>query len=142
MIAGVAVILLVGYWAVMTFVPVPGYGVGHLGQDDNLGAYIDRALMGGHLWSESKTWDPEGLLSTLPAIATLLIGILAGEWLRSEREGSRKMLGLLAAGIACVLAGLIAPSLFPDQQEFVDQHVRPFYGWLRHVAICRMLLGC
>ena len=69
-IAAVAVVLLVGYWALMTFVPVPGYGAGHLGKDDNLGAYIDRALMGGHLWSESETWDPEGLLSTLPAIAT------------------------------------------------------------------------
>ena len=52
------------YWALMMFVPVPGYGAGHLGKEDNLGAYIDRTLMGGHLWSESETWDPEGFRST------------------------------------------------------------------------------
>jgi len=112
-IASVALILLVGYWALMTFVPVPGYGAGHLGKDDNLGAYIDRALLGGHLWSESKTWDPEGLLSTLPAIATALIGILAGEWLRSERRGTRKVLGLVIAGAVLMLAGRLLHPYFP-----------------------------
>jgi predicted acyltransferase len=112
-ITGVALILLVGYWALMTFVPVPGYGAGHLGKDENLGAYIDRGLMGGHLWSESKTWDPEGLLSTLPAIATALIGILAGEWLRSERRGARKILGLVIAGALLMLAGQLLHPYFP-----------------------------
>jgi predicted acyltransferase len=112
-IAAVALILLVGYWALMTFVPVPGYGAGHLGKDDNLGAYVDRALMNGHLWPESKTWDPEGLLSTLPAIATALIGILAGEWLRSQRKGQRKALGLVAAGAALLFAGQLLHPYFP-----------------------------
>jgi predicted acyltransferase len=112
-IAVVALILLVGYWALMTFVPVPGYGAGHLGKDDNLGAYVDRALMNGHLWSESKTWDPEGFLSTLPAIATALIGILAGEWLRSQRKGQRKALGLVVAGAALLLAGRLLHPYFP-----------------------------
>ena len=112
-IAGIALILLVGYWALVTFVPVPGYGAGHLGKDDNLGAYIDRALLGGHLWSEAKTWDPEGLLSTLPAIATVLIGILAGEWLRSERSGARRILGLVSAGAVLILAGQLLHPYFP-----------------------------
>ena len=112
-LAGVALLLLVGYWALMTFVPVPGYGAGHLGKEENLGAYIDRTLMGGHLWSESKTWDPEGLLSTLPAIATALIGILTGEWLRSERRGSLKVLGLLIAGVGLMLAGRLLHPYFP-----------------------------
>jgi predicted acyltransferase len=112
-IAGVALILLVGYWALMTSVPVPGYGAGHLGKDENLGAYIDRALLGGHLWSESKTWDPEGFLSTLPAIATALIGILAGEWLRSERKGPRKVAGLAIAGAVLMLAGRLLHPYFP-----------------------------
>ena len=100
-IASIALVLLVGYWALMKFVPVPGYGAGHLGKDDNLGAYIDRTVMGGHLWSESMTWDPEGFLSTLPAIATLLIGILAGEWLRSDR--ARHAQGRWAGGCGLVL---------------------------------------
>ncbi len=111
--AGVAVALLVGYWALMTFVPVPGYGAGHLGKDDNLGAYVDRTLMGGHLWSESVTWDPEGFLSSLPAIASLLIGILAGEWLRSDREPLRKVLTLAAAGSVLLVAGLLLHPYFP-----------------------------
>jgi predicted acyltransferase len=109
----VALSLLVGYWALLTFVPVPGYGAGHLGKDDNLGAYIDRSLMHGHLWEESKTWDPEGFLSTLPAIASLLVGILAGEWLRSDREAARKTLGLAAAGVALVIAGRLLHPFFP-----------------------------
>jgi predicted acyltransferase len=112
-IAGTIVFLLVGYWAVMKFVPVPGYGAGHLGQSDNLGAYLDRALMGGHLWGESVTWDPEGFLSTFPAIATLLIGILAGEWLRSDRERGRKALGLVIAGIPLLLLGRLLDPFFP-----------------------------
>jgi predicted acyltransferase len=111
--AGVALVLLLGYWALMTFVPVPGYGAGHLGKDENLGAYIDRTLMGGHLWSESRTWDPEGFLSTLPAVATVLIGILAGEWLRSCQRGARKVLGLLLAGILLMLAGRLLHPYFP-----------------------------
>ncbi len=111
--AGVAIALLVGYWALMTFVPVPGNGAGHLGKDDNLGAYIDRTLMGGHLWSESVTWDPEGFLSTLPAIASLLIGILAGEWLRSDRRAGRKALGLAAAGLALLVVGRLLHPHFP-----------------------------
>ncbi len=104
-LACTAVILLVGYWVLMTFVPVPGYGAGNLTPNGNLGAYIDRAILGGHTWAESVTWDPEGFLSTLPAIATLLIGILAGEWMRSDREGSRKALGLAVAGIPLMLIG-------------------------------------
>jgi predicted acyltransferase len=109
----VAITLLVGYWALLTFIPVPGYGAGHLGKDDNLSAYIDRSLLGGHLWEESKTWDPEGCLSTLPAIASLLVGILAGEWLRSNREGSRKALGLAIVGLVLLVVGRLLHPLFP-----------------------------
>ena len=112
-IAGVAVALLAGYWALMTFVPVPGYGAGHLGKVENLGAYIDRALMRGHLWSESKTWDPEGLLSTLPAFATALMGILAGEWIRSGRRDTSKFAGLALAGAAFMILGRLLHPYFP-----------------------------
>src|SRR5258706_315295 len=111
-------IFLVGYWALMTFVPVPGYDAGNLGKDENLGAYIDRALMGGHLWSESKTWDPEGFLSTFPAIATALIGILAGEWMGSERSGARKVSGLLIAGVVLMLVGRLLDPYFPINKNF------------------------
>jgi predicted acyltransferase len=137
-IAGVALVLLVGYWALMTFVPVPGYGAGHLGRDENLAAYIDRALMGGHLWSESKTWDPEGFLSTLPAIATALIGILAGEWMRSERRGPRKVSGLLVAGVVLMLAGRLLDPYFPINKNLLTSTYVIFTGGLAMLllALC------
>jgi predicted acyltransferase len=134
-IAGIALALLVGYWALLKFVPVPGYGAGHLGKDDNLGAYVDRTVMGGHLWSESMTWDPEGLLSTLPAIATLLIGILAGEWLRSDREGSRKALGLAAAGVVLMAAGRLVHPVFPINKNLWTSTFVLFTGGFAMLAL-------
>jgi predicted acyltransferase len=113
LIAGCAVALLVGYWAAMKFVPVPGYGAGRLDPQGNLGAYLDRKIMGGHLWEQSVTWDPEGLFSTLPAIATPLLGILAGEWLRSSRSGSRKAASLAAAGAVLLAVGRMLHLFFP-----------------------------
>lgn len=133
--AAVAIALLIGYWALMTFVPVPGYGAGHLGKDDNLGAYVDRTLMGGHLWSESVTWDPEGLLSTLPAIASLLIGILAGEWLRSDRRAQRKALGLAAAGLALMIAGLLIHPYFPINKNLWTSSFVLFTGGFAMLAL-------
>jgi predicted acyltransferase len=124
----VAIALLVGYWALMTFVPVPGYGAGHLGKEDNLAAYIDRSLMSGHLWSESVTWDPEGFLSTLPAIASLLIGILAGEWLRSDRSTGRKTLGLAAAGLVLLIVGRMLHPYFPINKNLWTSTFALFTG--------------
>src|SRR5690606_5526407 len=84
--AAVAAGLMVSYWAVLSLVPVPGGRAGVLEPGQDLGAYVDRAVFGtSHLWSQSRTWDPEGLLSTLPAVATVLLGVLAGQWLRSGR---------------------------------------------------------
>ena len=134
-IAGVALILLVGYWALLKFVPVPGYGAGHFGKDDNLGAYIDRTVLGAHLWAESGTWDPEGLLSTLPAIATLLIGILAGEWLRSDREGTRKVTGLAVAGIVLLIAGRVLHPFFPINKNLWTSTFVLFTGGFAMLAL-------
>jgi predicted acyltransferase len=133
--AAVAIALLIGYWALMTFVPVPGHGAGRLGKEDNLGAYIDRTLMGGHLWSESITWDPEGLLSTLPAIASLLIGILAGEWLRSDRRAGRKTLGLAAAGLALLVAGRLLHPYFPINKNLWTSSFVLFTGGFAMLAL-------
>jgi len=133
--SAVAIALLVGYWALMTFVPVPGYGAGRLGKQDNLGAYVDRTLMGGHLWSESVTWDPEGFLSTLPAIASLLIGILAGEWLRSDRRAGRKALGLAAAGFALLAAGRLLHPYFPINKNLWTSSFVLFTGGFAMLAL-------
>jgi predicted acyltransferase len=133
--AVVAIALLIGYWAAMTFVPVPGHGAGHLGKDDNLGAYVDRTLMGGHLWSESVTWDPEGFLSTFPAIASLLIGILAGEWLRSDRRAERKALGLAAAGLALLVVGRLLHPFFPINKNLWTSTFVLFTGGFAMLAL-------
>lgn len=133
--AAVAVALLAGYWALMTLVPVPGYGVGHLGKQDSVAAYVDRALMGGHLWAESVTWDPEGFLSTMPAIASLLIGILAGEWLRSDRRAGQKVLGLAGAGLVLLIAGQLWNPSFPINKNLWTSSFVLFTGGCALLAL-------
>ena len=103
--------LLLGYWALLTLVPVPGFGPGDLSPEGNLGAFLDRLILGDHLWREM--WDPEGLLSTLPAIGTTLLGIYAGEWIRTGTSRPRIGLGLLAAGAVGVVVGSLWGLVFP-----------------------------
>jgi predicted acyltransferase len=108
-----AVALTLAYWGVMMLVPAPGGVAGDLTPDGNLGAYLDRKVFGAHLWAQSKTWDPEGLLSTVPAMATTLLGGVAGLWLGSRASGGRKAMGLVGAGIIAVGAGLAWSLVFP-----------------------------
>src|SRR5436190_4518272 len=75
----IAAVLLLGYYLLMTLVPVPDFGPANLDPGTNLAAWWDRLLLDGHLWAQSKTWDPEGPLSTLPAIATGILGMLTGQ---------------------------------------------------------------
>jgi predicted acyltransferase len=93
-----AVSLLLLYWGLMEFVPVPGVGAGSYEKGANLSNYVDSLLLKGHMWSATKTWDPEGILSTIPAISITLLGILTGEWLKSEKPAMEKTIGMLIAG--------------------------------------------
>jgi predicted acyltransferase len=104
--------LLVGYWALMTFVPVPGTGAGSFARDANLANWIDLHYLPGMKWD--GTWDPEGLLSTLPAIGTCLMGVFAGMLLTNPRiQDRQKSLWLIGAGIASLLAGYLWGLQFP-----------------------------
>ena len=106
------VTLLVGYWALMTFVPVPGIGAGSFDRDMNLANWIDSQYLPGRLWD--RTRDPEGLLSTLPAIGTCLVGVLAGLLLKDERLTSKqKSVALIGAGVAMVVFGYLWALQFP-----------------------------
>jgi len=106
------VALLAGYWALMTFVPGPGIGAGQFGPDQNLANWIDAHYLPGRLWD--KTRDPEGLLSTLPAIATCLLGVFAGMVLRDIRlKPQQKSLALAGAGIVLVAVGHLWALQFP-----------------------------
>ncbi len=106
-------VLFAVYWVFMTLVPVPGFGPGVLTTEGNFSAYVDRIFLTGHMYSQTKTWDPEGIVSTLPAIASVLFGILTGEWLRVGRSreqkpsGNEKALWMLAAGGILIVAGYV-----------------------------------
>jgi predicted acyltransferase len=111
---------LVGYWILMRFVPVPGFGVpSHdiplLDPDRNLAAWLDRQLLAGHLYEGTR--DPEGVLSTIPAVATSLLGMLTGRWLRSTRPPRNKALGMAALGVVAVVAGKILNLGFPINKK-------------------------
>jgi predicted acyltransferase len=137
-----AVGLTLGYWAVMMLVPVPGGVSGDLTPNGNLGAYVDRVVFGTHLWVQSKTWDPEGLLSTVPAIATTLLGGIAGLWLGSRASGSRKAMGLVGAGLAAVVVGLAWAVVFPLNKSLWTSSYVWFTGGAASVllALCYALI--
>ena len=108
-------VFLISYAALLQLVPVPGFGPANLEPTTNLGAWLDRTIFTEpHLWKQSRTWDPEGLLGTLPALGTGLLGVLAAQWLRRpEATTATKVLGLVGAGTVAVLAGLLWNSWFP-----------------------------
>ena len=114
------VFCLAGYYALMRYVPVPGFGVPThnvplLDPDHNLAAWLDRKLLMGHLFDGTR--DPEGLLSTIPAIATSLLGVLTGKWLRSERSSAHKLMGLFASGAIGLVAGEVFGIWFPINKK-------------------------
>jgi len=111
---------LVGYWVLMRYVPVPGFGmpvrdIPLLDPDRNIVAWLDRKLLAGHLYEVTR--DPEGVLSTIPAIATCLIGLLTGDWLRSSRTGEVKAQALALTGMACVALGEFFAIWFPINKK-------------------------
>jgi predicted acyltransferase len=114
---------------------VPGYGVGRLDPEGNLGAYIDRKVMAGHLWSQSKTWDPEGILSTLPAIGTVLVGVLVGCWMRSRLAPQHKAAGLLAMGSAGMVLGKLLDPFFPINKNLWTSTYVIFMGGFAMVLL-------
>ncbi len=110
---GFGVGLLAAYWALMKLVPVPGYGAGVLTPTGNLSAYIDNLLLSGHIWQGSRFWDPEGPLSTIPAIATCISGVLTGELLKSKKSTYQKAGLMTLLGAVGVVIGLILNMWFP-----------------------------
>lgn len=104
--------LLVGYWILMDYVPVPGIGAPDLSvAEKNWAHYLDDLLLPGRLWKH--TWDPEGLLSTLPAIGTGISGMLAGHLILGEKDPYRKVAWLFFGGFAALLVGGIWGWEFP-----------------------------
>ncbi len=109
--AVIVAVVLILYWLAMMLIPVPNYGAGNLTMEGCLSSYIDQQLIPGELYYGYG--DNEGLISTLPAICTVLLGTLAGHWLRSNRSGNRKAAGLAIAGVVSLLVGLLWSLIFP-----------------------------
>ena len=138
-------ICLIGFWVLMRFVPVPGFGVPThdiplLDRDRNLAAWLDRKLLLGHLYEGTR--DPEGVLSTIPALATTLIGVLTGEWLRSGASAKRKAGWMLATGAIGLTAGKFFDLWFPiNKKLWTSSYVLFACGFaLVCLAICYWLL--
>ena len=123
------VVILLGYWAAMIWIPVPGHGEGNLEPGNTLADYIDRAILPGTL--AEKVGDPEGLLSTVPAVATALLGVLAGQWLRRPTgNGHVKAAALSAAGVASLSLGWLWSLCFPlNKHLWTSSFVLWTAGW-------------
>lgn len=127
--------LLLVYWGLMTLVPVPGFGAPNLEPSTNLGAWLDRLLLDGHLWSASKTWDPEGLLSTIPAIGTSLLGVLTGYWLRSDNDKTTKTVWMFFYGVVLMALGYVWDFWFPINKSLWTSSYVVYTGGLALVFL-------
>jgi predicted acyltransferase len=124
--------LLAGYWLVMKLVPVPGYGAGVLEPMGNLVWYVDSKLLAGHTWAYAPApgFDPEGILSTIPAIGTTLFGVLTGHWLRSGRPREDLAGWMFVAGNLLLLLGAIMDMGLPINKNLWTSSYTVFMaGW-------------
>ncbi len=130
--------LTVAYWLAMVFMPYPGHNPGDLTAAGNLGAFIDRAVLGqNHMWGK-RPWDPEGLLSTLPAIASTLMGVVTGFWLRAPVTGTARAVLMAAAGIAAMAIGSLWDLAFPINKNLWTSS----YAWFMGGAAAFGLAAC
>ena len=132
------VVVLLGYWVMVRWVPVPGAGVPvrdvpWLDQNQNIVAWLDRQVLPGHLYEDAPNYDardPEGLLSDLPALGTTLLGLLAALWVRSTLPAKTKMLGLAAAAAVCLNLGYYWSNWFPlNKKMWTSSYVLAAGGW-------------
>ena len=130
--------VLIGYWILVRWVPVPGAGVpGHdvsfLDKDQNIVAWLDRQLMPGHLYEDPPAHnlrDPEGLLSDIPAVGTALLGLLAGMWLSGRRAVRTNALGLAIGAATCLATGYFWSIWFPlNKKMWTSSYVLVAAGW-------------
>jgi predicted acyltransferase len=124
-IVSVVMTILLGYWLLLAVVPVPGLGVASMGADANLEGWLDQLLLHNHIWKYKTSWDPEGILSTFPAITVGLIGVLAGRWLRLGGQGVARVLAL---GLGMLLLGFLWNAWFPINKSLCTSSFVLFVG--------------
>ena len=124
----ISIVVLIGYCLFMLYVPVPGIGAGNLAPDMNWANYIDLHFLPGSLYQ--GTWDNEGLLSSIPAVISCLLGALAGQWLRSGKTQNQKASGLFLAGISGIILGWLWGYWFPiNKLLWSSSYVMLVGGW-------------
>jgi predicted acyltransferase len=123
--------LFVAYWALMEFVPVPGVGAGMWERGRNFAAYVDELVIGSHTYMRTRPWDPEGIISTLPAIGTFLLGILAGDYMRGSKASSEeKTSWLFVTGCVLLVASVILDMWIPiNKRLWTPSYVLMMAGW-------------
>lgn len=109
----VAMGILLGYWAIITLIPAPGFEITNLEKGTNFAAWVDSVFLKGHMWEATNTWDPEGILSTIPAIATGVIGLLIGQLLNSPLLKLEKVKKMAIIGITLIILGQLWNIVFP-----------------------------
>jgi len=107
------IVLLLGYWAIMTLIPVPGIGEANLDKGTNLASWLDSILLKGHMYRGTVTWDPEGILSTIPSIVNGIIGLLIGQLLQTDMIKIQKAQRMGIIGTILIFFGLIWDIIFP-----------------------------
>jgi predicted acyltransferase len=134
----ITIALLLVYWLLVTFVPAPGFAAGDLSKEGSLPSFIDRVVFGKHVWAQAKVYDPEGLLSTIPALATTMIGVLTGHWLRTEKSRYEKVAGMFVAGAVILAIGWAWNSFFPINKALWTSSYVLFTGGLalQFLALC------
>jgi len=131
--------LLTAYWLIMAFAPVPGYGSGRLDVEGNFAHYVDRIVLGSHNYRQTRTWDPEGIVSTLPAIATTLFGIMAGHLLRLKRSLAERTVWLFLIGNLLIAAGLLCDRWLPINKKLWTSSFSLFMAGLDFVMFAIFL---
>ena len=131
--------LMAVYWLLMAFVPVPGYGAGRLDVEGNFAHYVDRMVLGSHNYIWTKTWDPEGIVSTLPAIATCLLGVIAGHILAANRSIGERAARMLGLGIGLTMAGLLCNHWLPINKKLWTDSFTLFMAGLDFIMFAGFL---
>jgi len=131
--AQIAIILglLATYWLILAYIPAPGYKAGDLSIEGNIAHYVDRILLGAHNYKNTKTWDPEGVISTLPAIATCLLGVVAGQMMKTQR--------LILTGAALVASALLLDQFLPINKKLWTSSFTLLMGGLDFTVFGAML---
>lgn len=134
----ITIALLLIYWFLVELIAAPGFAAGDLTKEGSLPSFIDRVVFGKHVWSQAKVYDPEGLLSTIPALATTLIGVLTGHWLRTKKSPYEKVTGLFVAGAICAAVGWAWNPFFPINKALWTSSYVLFTGGLalQLLALC------